>query len=111
MIQNLFIARDPDSKYPSWQAKIPTKSGNFYLSIVAGPHQYSTPKEFVDTSKYTEVELAIFRMDGEWATKEEASPVFPIIGEGQYAFWEEGSRYAVFSYVDIELIDKVVEAL
>ncbi len=110
MIQNLFIARDPDSKYPSWQAKIPTKSGNFYLSIVAGPDQYSMPKEFVDTSKYTKVELAIFTKDSEWATKEEASPVFPIIGEGQYA-WEEGSRYAVFPYVDIELIDKVVEAL
>lgn len=111
MIQNLFISRDPDSKYASWQAKIPTKSGNFYLSIIAGPHQYSTPKEFVDTSKYTKVELAIFTKDSEWATKEEASPVFPIIGEGEYAFWEEGSTNAVYAYLDVTLIDKVVEAL
>ena len=111
MITKLFILRDEDSKYPSWQAKFPTKSGNFYLSIIAGPRQYSIPREYADRDEYTAVELAIFRKDGEWASKEEASPVFPIIGEGEYAFWNEGSTTAVFPYVDIELIGKLVEAL
>ena len=110
-MKNLFVVRGSDN-YRSHQAKIPTKSGNFYLSVVAGNGSYSNPIEFSDNADYTEVEVAIFTKDGEWATKEQASPVFPIIGEGEYAYWNKlNQETAVFAYVSINLIPACIEAL
>jgi hypothetical protein len=106
-MKNLFITRNGFDK--SHQAKIPTKSGKFYLSVVAGPHQYSNPRDYVEDCNYTEVELAIFTTENEWASKEQASPVFPIIGKGEYEF--EYGNSAVFAYVPIELIEKCIEVL
>ena len=91
------------------RAKILTRSGKFYLSVVAGPGFYSSPRKFVKDCSYEEVEIAIFTIEGDWATKEQASPVFPIIGEGEY----NGSTEipAVFGYVPVELVLKCAEVL
>jgi len=108
-MKNLFIKKG-EGENSSWQAKLPTKSGKFYLSIVAGPLLYSTPKEFLIDGNYSEVEVAIFRIsDNGWATKEEASTVFPIIGEGEYR--HEFGNTAVFPYVDINKIQECIDAL
>ena len=109
-MKHLFVVRGAVN-HKSHQAKIPTKSGKFYLSVVAGNSLYSSPEEFVEDCSYDEVEVAIFTTEGKWATKEQASPVFPIIGEGEYAYWEEDSKTAVFGYVPIELIPACIEAL
>ena len=91
------------------RAKILTRSGKFYISVVAGPGFYSSPRKFVKDCSYKEVEIAIFTIEDDWATKEQASPVFPIIGEGEY----NGSTGipAVFGYVPIELVLKCAEVL
>lgn len=109
-MKNLFVTRG-SGNYMSHQAKIPTKSGNFYLSIVAGLSAYSSPREFRENCDYTTVEVAIFTTNNEWATKEQASPVFPIIGEGEYSCGDENLTTAVFGYVPIELISACIEAL
>ena len=104
-MKSLFI---PENNY-CHRAKILTRSGKFYLSVVAGPGFYSSPRKFVKDCSYKEVEIAIFTIEGDWATKEQASPVFPIIGEGEY----NGSTeiHAVFGYVPIELVLKCAEVL
>lgn len=108
-MKNLFIKRNILDN-SSWQAKILCKSGKFYLSVIAGPYQYSTPREFLDDPDYSEVEIAIFRnSDNDWASKEEASPVFPIIGEGEYSY--NYGNTAVFPYVPIDLVLKCTELL
>ena len=109
-MKNLFITRGYGD-YKSHQAKIPTKSGEFYLYVIAGKGSYSSPREFVEDCSYDGVEVAIFTKNGEWATKEQASPVFPIIGEGEYAYWDDNSSTAVFGYVPIRLIPACIEVL
>ena len=104
-MKSLFI---PENNY-CHRAKILTRSGKFYLSVVAGPGFYSSPREFVKDCSYEEVEIAIFTIEGDWATKEQASPVFPIIGEGEYT--GTSGELAVFGYVPIDLVLKCAEVL
>ena len=104
-MKSLFI---PEGNY-CHRAKILTRSGKFYLSVVAGPGFYSSPREFVKDCSYEEVEIAIFTIEGDWATGEQASPVFPIIGGGEYTGTPGES--AVFGYVPIELVLKCAEVL
>ena len=104
-MKSLFI---PGSDY-CHRAKILTRSGKFYLSVVAGPGFYSSPRKFVKDCSYKEVEIAIFTIEGDWATKEQASPVFPIIGKGEYT--GTPGEFAVFGYVPIDLVLKCAEVL
>jgi len=112
-LKPLFVLRDEGSKYASYQAKFLSKSGKFLFSVIAGEHQYSSPREFLEDREYEEVEVAIFNAEtGDWATKEEASPVFPFIGEGEYSCWEDsGSCTAVFPYIPVADLEKAWEAL
>lgn len=88
----------------SWQAKIPSKSGKFMFSIVAGESLYSRPRQFMEQPNYSEMEVGIFSTErNNWATYEEVKPVFPAIGEG-----EAESGQPVFPYVDVK---KIVEAI
>lgn len=106
----------------SYQALADTKSGNLYLSVVAGEHLYSEPREFMPSSSdYSEVELAIFnKKTNEWASWNEVKDIFPIIGNGEYTDVNysddtpkdlDASQCAVFGYVDINLINQVWELL
>lgn len=115
-IKNLFIERDTNSH----QAKIPTKSGKLYLSIVAGEHLYSTPRELVKDGSYSQVEIAIFNLEtNNWASYNEVKPIFPIIGEGEYrnedyddlAINPDNPQNAVFGYIDVNQIKKCLEVL
>ena len=109
-MKHLFITRG-QGEFKSHQAKITTKSGKFFLSIVAGFGCYSTPREYQKDGNYSNVELAIFTIDGDWADKDQVSPVFPIIGRGEYSCWEDGFTTVVFPFVPIGLIKDVIEIL
>jgi hypothetical protein len=104
----------------SYQAFIPSKSGKFSLSIVAGEGLYSTPRKKADTiEEYTHVELAIFNADTEnWASYNEVEKIFPIIGNGEYYINETDEdedlnrpRSCVFGWVEVDKLNQVWETL
>jgi hypothetical protein len=111
-MKNLFITRDANG-YKSHQAKIPTKSGKLFLSVVAGPGLYSSPKEYRKNCDYTEVEVAIFNAEtNNWASFNEVKPVFSIIGMGEYYEGDnDNPQNAVFGHIDITLIPACIEVL
>ena len=64
-----------DLEWRSWQDGVASTLGfdnGFELSIVAGPHKLSTPKDESNSpDDFSSFEVAIFRSDsGDWATKE-----------------------------------------
>lgn len=93
------------------RAQIPTQSGKFNLSIIAGEFYYSTPREDGHKAKnYTAFELAIFDRNQNWAKCSELKEagVFEILeDEGEY---KEGVDVdsAVFGWVSRE---KIIELL
>ena len=88
----------------SWQGRIPTKSGKFYFSIIAGPHAYCSPREFMEKPNYSEMEVGIFSTEtNDWATEQDCQPVFDTIGMGECQYGQ-----AVFPYIETE---KILEAL
>lgn len=111
-ILNLLRSRDEVSV----QAYIPTKSGRLIMSVVGGEGLYSLPREKVKTEEYTKLELAVFNMETEkWASYNEVKHIFELIGEGEYYdLGEEDSNNpcsAVFSYIEVEKLNKVWEML
>lgn len=111
-VLNLLIQLD-ENKYG---ATIPCKSGKFHISMIAGKHAYSNPRELVNPLDYTHVEIAIFNEKDEWASFNAVKPLFDIIGQGEYyesddpAENDEPSAY-VFGYIPVEKIWDVVNAL
>lgn len=98
----------------SFQAKIPTKSGKFILSIVAGEHLYCTPRESMEKPNYTEVELAIFDENGNWASYNQAKPAFEVIGTtGEYSETEDNDKpqRSVFGWVAVNKLEKLIDIL
>lgn len=98
----------------SYQAKIPTKSGNFVLSIVAGEHLYCTPRESMREPNYTEVELAIFDKNGNWASYNQAKPAFEILGTtGEYSGTgnSDEPQSSVFGWVPVDKIENLINTL
>lgn len=63
-----------DLEWRSWQdgvASSPKFDNGFELSIVAGPHKYSSPKDESNSpDDFSSFEVAIFDPQGNWATKE-----------------------------------------
>ena len=63
-----------DLEWKSWQdgvASSPKFDNGFELSIVAGPHKYSSPKDESNSpDDFASFEVAIFDPQGNWATKE-----------------------------------------
>jgi len=96
---NKLITLDDIKRYTT---RIPCKSGEFYISVVAGFGLYSTPAENMGKPNYTEFEIAIFTKDGEWATDEQKAVLNPILGE---------PRDMVYGWVTQEQIWACVDAL
>lgn len=114
-LSNFFVKRG-EGRHSSWQAKVPTKSGKLILSIVAGEHLYSEPREFLeDPSGYTNVEIGIFNAEtGNWASYNEVKPAFDHILVGEYISSDEDDnapQNAVFPYVRVEQIIKAINVL
>ena len=63
-----------DLEWNSWQdgvASSPKFDNGFQLSIAAGPHKYSSPKDESNSpDDFSSFEVAIFDPQGNWATKE-----------------------------------------
>lgn len=63
-----------DLEWRSWQDGVASTLGfdnGFELSIVAGPHKLSTPKDESNSpDDFASFEVAIFDPQGNWATKE-----------------------------------------
>lgn len=104
------------SSREAFSALIPTSSGQFVLSIVAGTSMYSSPRLTLDDpSEYSEAELAVFRADtGKWATYDDLKDtgIFELIGYGEYGHHRHPHDIpemscAVFPYVPVEDLKKV----
>ena len=114
-LSNFFVKRG-EGRNSSWQAKVPTKSGKLILSIVAGEHLYSEPRQFLeDPSGYTNVEIGIFNAEtGNWASYNEVKPAFDHILVGEYIASDEDDdapQNAVFPYVRVEQIINAINVL
>lgn len=63
-----------DLKWISWQdgvASSPKFDNGFELSIVAGPHMYSTPKDKSNSpDDFSSFEVAVFDPQGNWITQQ-----------------------------------------
>jgi hypothetical protein len=87
--------------------RIPTKSGNFILSCVAGASFYCSPRED-GLAEYDAVELGIFDAQGNWANCEDLTGAFKILeqkGECEYG------GQPVFGWVSWENIAELYETL
>ena len=108
-----------------FKALIPSKSGKMNISVICGESIYSNPRENLENPKdYKTLEIALFNAETmNWASYNEASPVFAIIGNGEYCQfeWDDNNeeierdlnvpQSAVFAYVTVEDISKVWETL
>jgi hypothetical protein len=115
-VLNLLVKRE----YGGFQALIPTKSGKFTVSMVAGYGLYSHPRtdDVESVTEFTEVELAIFREDGQWASFDDVKPIFDIIGHGEYYDTSEDAEnqnhlpsMSVFGYIPVSKVEDVINAL
>ncbi len=122
-----FLRKQDSGNCNSYQAWIPSKSGKLILSVVCGDYLYSQPREFVPVEEYKELEVAIFNAETkDWASYNEASAAFEILGQGEYTkeeydYSEDEAKTipmdlnkpqcSVFGYIPVEDINKAWELL
>lgn len=85
-----------------------SKNGTIKLSVVAGEDFYSEPRvDLDDPAGYSEVELAIFTPDGQWASYNflESNGIFDLLGgQGEYNESSDKPSSNVFGYISVEKI-------
>lgn len=113
----------------SYSAMIPTKSGKFELSVIAGLHLYSTPRTFTDKMNYSSVEVVVMKSDSnDWASYNDLGPYFRVSHKrGEYSdeiFCDKENDYrkrtdeelnkpqiSVFGYMDLSEVSLMIESL
>ena len=86
------------------------------MSVIAGPHAYCSPKEFLENPEdYSSFEVGLFNAETEnWASYNEAKPALELLDrEREYDMSEDldAPQCGVFGYVSIENINKAWELL
>ncbi len=103
ILKNCFVPVSDTRRF----SRIPTKSGRFILSLVAGASYYCTPRED-GLDDYEAVELGILDAHGNWANCEDLTGAFKILeqmGECEYG------GQPVFGWVSWEKIAELYENL
>lgn len=84
----------------NYSARIPCKSGEFYISITAGEGLYSRPAEKMENPDYKMFEIAILTKDDEWATDEQKAVLKPIFGEIEEVVIGYATQEQIWACVD-----------
>lgn len=91
-----------------FRAYFDSKKGTIKLSVVAGEYFYSEPRiDLDDPTGYSEIELAIFTPDGQWASYNflESNGIFDLLGtQGEYSEPSDEPSSNVFGYIPVEKI-------